>query len=61
MHSVYVLKSLTNGKRYIGYTSKDPSVRLIEHNSGASSYTSRNGPFELMYKEFYNIIIKQKH
>ncbi|HEY9583095.1 MAG TPA: GIY-YIG nuclease family protein [Candidatus Paceibacterota bacterium] len=60
---VYVLKSLRNNKRYIGYTSKDPLIRLKEHNSGASKFTSQNGPFKLTYTERYedkSIAIKRE-
>src|SRR6185436_1785836 len=51
MFFVYVLKSLRNGKKYIGYTSKDPKYRLIEHNNGSNKYTNQNKPFELLYQE----------
>jgi putative endonuclease len=51
MHYVYVLKSLKNGKRYIGFTSKDPNERLTEHNNGSNIYTRHNGPFKLVYFE----------
>jgi putative endonuclease len=54
MYSVYVLRSLRHGKRYVGYTSKTPSERLAEHNSGANQYTRQNGPFELVYFEEFN-------
>ncbi len=53
MHYVYVLKSERNDKRYVGYTGKTPEVRLIEHNRGSSSYTSRNIPFKLLYSESF--------
>jgi putative endonuclease len=51
MVQVYVLKSLKNGKRYIGSTRKDVNLRLKQHNSGSSSWTRQNGPFRLMYQE----------
>ena len=51
MYHVYILKSKKNGKRYIGFTSKDPKERLAEQNSGSSKYTKHNGPFELIYLE----------
>lgn len=54
MYAVYVLKSLRNNKRYIGYTAKDPLIRLKEHNSGTSDYTKRNRPFDLVHKEFFD-------
>ena len=55
MFYVYVLKSDKNNKRYVGFTSKDPKIRLIEHNKGGSKWTRQNKPFELLYKEkFHN-------
>ncbi|MFH1956771.1 MAG: GIY-YIG nuclease family protein [Patescibacteria group bacterium] len=51
MSYVYVLKSLRNGKRYIGSTELLPKERLKEHNYGANKFTKRNGPFELIYQE----------
>ena len=53
MFTVYVLKSEKNGKRYVGYTGKDPSVRLYEHNAGSNKYTRQNSPFILLYTEQY--------
>ena len=51
MFYVYVLKSLRNNKRYIGYTSKDVTIRLKEHNTGWNKFTSLNSPFTLIYSE----------
>lgn len=48
---VYVLRSLRNNKRYVGYTAKAPSEKLKEHNSGATQWTRQNGPFVLVYQE----------
>lgn len=53
MFAVYVLKSIRNGKRYVGYTGKDPFIRLKEHNAGSNKFTSRNGPFTLIYSESF--------
>lgn len=53
MFTVYVLKSSKNGKRYVGYTGKDPSRRLQEHNTGSNKFTSHNGPFTLVYTESF--------
>ncbi len=50
-YSVYVLKSKKNGKRYIGYTGKSITERLIEHNAGSNQYTKNNIPYELLYFE----------
>ena len=70
MHYVYVLRSSKNNKRYVGFTSKDPKVRLEEHMSGTNSWTRQNKPFQLVYQEefdqeieayayFYNIDTNQ--
>ncbi|MFA4873205.1 MAG: GIY-YIG nuclease family protein [Patescibacteria group bacterium] len=53
MFTVYVLKGLKNGKRYIGSTGKEALVRLREHNYGSNSWTRQNGPFTLLYTEYY--------
>ena len=51
MYQIYVLMSLKNNKRYVGCTSKDPLMRLQEHNSGANKWTKGNRPFKLVYQE----------
>ncbi len=51
MYIVYVLKSLKNNKRYIGFTSKKITQRLDWHRWGLTSWTRQNGPFELVYTE----------
>jgi len=53
MFTVYVLRSLRNSKRYVGYTAKDAEHRLLEHNNGSNEYTRRNGPFILIYREVF--------
>ena len=53
MHYIYFIKSITNKKVYVGHTSRDPIVRLQEHNDGHNSWTKKNGPFELVYYESY--------
>ena len=53
MFNVYVLRSLSNKKRYVGCTSKDVEIRLKEHNTGSNKYTRQNGPFEIIYTEEY--------
>ena len=53
MSYVYVLKSLKNGKRYVGSTDLLPEKRLKKHNYGSNKFTKRNGPFELIYQENY--------
>jgi len=52
MYTVYVLKSLRDGKQYTGYSS-DVNRRVLEHNSGKTESTRRRRPFELIYTEEY--------
>jgi putative endonuclease len=53
MHTVYVLKSLKNKKRYIGYTSKEALQRLNEHNRSCNKWTRDNKPFVMIHSEAY--------
>jgi putative endonuclease len=53
MYYIYVLRSLKNKKRYVGYTQKDPRERLHDHNTGSSTWTRQNGPFEFIYSESF--------
>ncbi|KKU03214.1 MAG: Excinuclease ABC subunit C [Candidatus Amesbacteria bacterium GW2011_GWB1_47_26] len=53
MYHVYFLRSVNNNKVYVGFTSKDPRIRLDEHNSGSNTWTKSNGPFKLIYHEDY--------
>ncbi|MDD3607868.1 MAG: GIY-YIG nuclease family protein [Candidatus Moranbacteria bacterium] len=55
MFTVYVLRSLKNSKRYVGYTSKDSLERLREHNCGCNKWARENKPFRLIYTEKYEI------
>ncbi len=57
MYFVYVLKSLKNGKRYVGSTKLKPEERLREHNWGSNKFTKSNKPFTLIYKEKYATIV----
>ena len=52
MYTVYVLKSLRDGRRYIGYIS-DIERRVQEHNAGETESTRFRRPFELIYTETY--------
>ena len=54
MFNVYVLRSLKNNKRYIGFTSKDLELRLREHNEGKNSYTRNNRPYKWIYYELFS-------
>ena len=53
-HYIYFIKSNKNGKIYVGKTSKDPKMRLYEHNHGSNAFTKVNGPFTLIYFEQYH-------
>ncbi|OGE64939.1 hypothetical protein A3I48_04185 [Candidatus Daviesbacteria bacterium RIFCSPLOWO2_02_FULL_36_7] len=50
MYTVYVLRSLKDGKTYIGCT-KDIENRIKEHNAGEVKSTKGRIPFELWYQE----------
>ena len=47
---MYVLESLKDGERYIGYTN-DLRKRIEEHNKGLSFATKFRLPFKLIYFE----------
>jgi len=47
---VYVLESLKDNKRYIGFTT-NLQKRIREHNLGKSSSTKDRRPFKLIYAE----------
>jgi len=50
MHFVYILKSTSASKTYVGLTD-NISRRIEEHNSGASSFTKKYLPWEMIYHE----------
>jgi putative endonuclease len=50
---VYVLKSLSTGKFYIGQTN-NLTRRLLEHNRGKKLFDRLNSPFETVYFEQYS-------
>lgn len=60
MYYVYVLKSLKNGKRYVGFTGQNPKEKTDEHNSGATLWTSGNRPFELVRVELFQDATKAR-
>lgn len=47
---VYVLESLKDGNRYIGFTN-NLKRRLLEHNKGLNFSTEFRRPFKLIYFE----------
>jgi len=47
---IYILKSIDHDKTYVGFTN-DPERRIVEHNSGKSTYTNKFKPWKLVYKE----------
>ncbi|TAL48844.1 GIY-YIG nuclease family protein [Patescibacteria group bacterium] len=53
MYYLYVLKSLKDGKLYIGSTS-DLRRRLSGHNEGKVQSTKTRTPFKLKYYEAYS-------
>jgi len=50
MWSVYVLKSLSSGKHYVGMA-MNVENRFNEHNAGKSKFTSGHRPWKLIYSE----------
>jgi len=60
MFTVYILRSLKNGKRYVGSTGKSANERLVEHNDGSNSWTRINSPFILIYTEEYPTITEAR-
>ena len=53
MWYVYVIKSLKNGRLYVGSTN-DIKRRLNEHNDGiGGKYTKDNRPFKLIFYEAF--------
>jgi len=64
MFYVYFLLSNKNKKVYVGVTSKEPSIRLLEHNEGCNHWTRHNRPFKLIYYEEYfckkDVVLREK-
>ena len=53
MYYVYVLRSLKNGRLYVGCTN-NLERRIQEHNTGQSKYTSLTKPFKIIHQEEFN-------
>ena len=54
MYYVYILFSSSRNKYYVGYSS-DIEERVIEHNSGATTYTRSGKPWILVYQEEFRL------
>lgn len=52
MFYFYVLRFKSNGKFYYGYT-ENLRKRVVEHRTKHSSFTSKNGKFDLIFYEAY--------
>lgn len=52
MYYIYVLRSITDGKLYNGYTN-NLKRRFQEHNDGLVPSTKNRKPLELIYYEAY--------
>ncbi len=50
MITVYVLRSLSDDRHYVGMA-KDAHVRLKEHNNGKNRFTKGHLPWEIIYTE----------
>ena len=50
MYYVYILRSLINGRYYVGSTS-DLESRVRRHNAGGSTWTKKSRPWEVVYSE----------
>jgi len=55
MFYIYIIKSISSGKYYIGCTD-NINRRLSEHNSSQSKYTRKKGPWMLKYTEQYTTL-----
>jgi putative endonuclease len=52
LHYVYILRSLSDGRYYVG-TTQNLEERLERHNQGRSKYTRNFRPWELVHFEEY--------
>ena len=55
MFYVYVIKSIKDGRVYVGHTS-NLKKRFVEHNNGLVPSTKKRRPFKLLYYEGCNIL-----
>jgi len=54
MYFVYVLKSISHARTYVGFTN-DIDRRLKEHNSGKSKFSSKFTPWEIIHTEEFEL------
>jgi len=54
MYFVYILQSAKDNSFYIGYTS-NIEERLWEHNEGRTRFAKYKRPWNLIYKEIYQV------
>ena len=57
MFYVYVLRSMSSGSLYTGYTN-NLDHRLAEHNAGHTVSIRLRGPYEIIYTENYKTRIE---
>jgi predicted GIY-YIG superfamily endonuclease len=55
MFHVYVLRSETTGRRYVGYIS-DLTQRLGQHNGGITKSIWNRGPWEMAHHEEFSYL-----
>jgi putative endonuclease len=51
---VYILRSSSKGKYYIGYTGDSVAERLKKHNSNHKGFTGGYGDWVIVYIEMYD-------
>ena len=59
MYTVYILKSLSDGEHYVGFSS-DIDKRLKQHNNGEVRSTKARRPFVLVYTEIFSTRIEAR-
>ena len=52
-YTVYVLRSIKDGKYYIGHT-RDLPDRVRRHNENRVSVTKKRGPWRVVLEEFFD-------
>ena len=51
-YQIYILKSLTKGRHYIGHA-ENLNQRLVQHNTGQVRATKYGIPWKIIYTESY--------